>query len=88
MTATTSRQRRPNLNFQEMGWREGDLLSIPKFKKYATVAGPKTVKFGRSKMSISAVFAKLDGRAGRTKIKVINTRTVETMIDAHKRTYP
>ena len=87
MTATTARKpRRPNLNFEEMGWKEGDLIVIPKFKKFVTVAGPRTVKFGRREMSITAVFTELYGK-GASKVMAINTRTVESLQAAHRRTY-
>jgi hypothetical protein len=79
--------RKPNFKFTEMDWREGDLICIPAFKKFCTVAGPRTVKFGRREMSITAVFSQLHGKPNISKELAINTRRVESLREAYVRTY-
>jgi len=86
VTAINRTVRRPNFDFLEMGWREGDLLYIPKFDKKCVVAGARMVKYGRSKMYLTEVMKRND-LPNISKEKIINCRLVETLIQAYERTY-
>ena len=48
------RQRRPNMNFQEMGIAEGEFLHFTQGDEKVKVAGPRKVRLGDEEMSLTA----------------------------------
>lgn len=48
------RQRRPNMNFQEMGIAEGSVLHFTQGDEKVIVAGPRKVRLGDEEMSLTA----------------------------------
>lgn len=52
--AEVMRQRRPNLDFREMGIPDGAVLDCLSASASVTVSGPKKVKLGDTEMSLTA----------------------------------